>query len=157
MISLQKSSKKSMFVIGLVSLFALLFGGCGVITEILDIGPTSTPTVDPSSGGKQPLVIDPVTAREYVLAFIRANYEGYGPPAGLIWSEQDTTPEGLVGSSSTRYSAEDWTVDVIYPVVAPEVTVYTVSISNDTGDFQWDGTIDADGQVAETSVSAGED
>jgi hypothetical protein len=148
---------KLKFVLALVALSALLLGGCGLIDDLIGVEPTSTPTVEPSSEGGQPPVIGAEAAREVVLAHLSAEYPQYAPPADLTWTQQDITSEGLVGSSSTRYSAGGWTLDVTFPLVAPQVTVYTVQVSDDASGFQWNGLVDAYAQVAETSVSTGED
>ncbi|NIQ81384.1 MAG: hypothetical protein GTN93_25470, partial [Anaerolineae bacterium] len=67
------------------------------------------------------------------------------------WSEENITPEGLLGSSTFQYTADGWTITVSFPIVAPQATVFSVVAINDAIGFQWQGEIDATGRVTETS------
>jgi len=97
------------------------------------------------------------TTRDLTLAYVGGRYSDEAPPLGLTWVEEDVTPEGLVGSITYQYSAEDWVVTISYPVVAPDSVIYQVVVSNQSTEFQWQGTVDAAGQVAETlAPSAGQ-
>ena len=117
--------------------------------------PGSTPQADstptPMTAGQSPRPSDPVGARDAVLAYLAANYGGEAPAAGLVWTEKHTKPEGLVGGESYEYTAGDWLITVSYPVVAPESVVYTIVVSDATTGFRWEGRVDAQGQVTETS------
>ena len=97
------------------------------------------------------------TTRDLTLAYVGGRYSDEAPPLGLTWVEEDVTPEGLVGSITYQYSAEDWVVTISYQVVAPDSVIYQVVVSNQSTEFQWQGTVDAAGQVAETlAPSAGQ-
>jgi hypothetical protein len=91
-----------------------------------------------------------VIALDTVLAYLRENYAQQAPPADLAWAEQRTTPEGLVGSESFAYSAGGWVVTISYPVVLPELTEYQVVVTGEGSGFEWQGVVDATGQVTET-------
>ncbi|MBM4431321.1 MAG: DUF333 domain-containing protein, partial [Chloroflexi bacterium] len=105
-----------------------------------------------SFGGQSSRPSDPVSARDAVLAYLIENYEGQAPAAGLLWTEKHTKPEGLVGGENYEYTADDWLIAVSYPVVAPENVVYTIVVSNQATGLRWEGQVDAQGQVTETSV-----
>jgi len=91
--------------------------------------------------------------RDAVLAYLAENYGDEAPAAGLAWTEKHTKPEGLVGGESYEYTAGDWVIVVSYPVVAPENVVYTIDVSNQAVGLRWEGQVDAQGQVTETSFS----
>jgi hypothetical protein len=74
----------------------------------------------------------------------------------LVWTEQNTTPQDLVGSSSFRYTAGDWSLDVSYPLVNPPETIYQIAVSNPKTGFGWQGQVDAQGQVSQTADAQGE-
>ena len=90
-------------------------------------------------------------ARDAVLAYLAENYDSDAPATGLAWTGTHTKPEGLVGGESYEYTGGDWLIAVSYPVVAPENVVYTIAVSNATTGFRWEGQVDAQGQVTETS------
>jgi len=96
---------------------------------------------------------DPVGARDAVLAYLAENYGSEAPTTGLVWTEKHTKPEGLVGGESYEYTAGDWVIAVSYPVVAPENVVYTIVVGNQATGFHWEGQVDAQGQVTETSAA----
>lgn len=100
----------------------------------------------------EPLVI----ALDAALAYLRENYPEQAPAADLAWAEQRTTPEGLVGSESFQYAAGGWVITVSYPVVRPDLTVYTVVVVSEGTGFRWQGEVDAAGQVKETTAPSGE-
>jgi hypothetical protein len=125
--------KGKMMNLGILLLVsALVIGGC------TPAGQSSRPS-------------DPVGARDAVLAYLAENYGAEAPAAGLAWTEKHTKPEGLVGGESYEYTAGDWVIAVSYPVVAPENVVYTIQVSNQATGFRWEGQVDAQGQVTETS------
>jgi hypothetical protein len=134
--------KGKMVYLGILLLVsALLISGCN--------GASSAQ--EPTPAGQSPRPSDPVGARDAVLAYLAENYGGEAPAAGLAWVETHTKPEGLVGGESYEYTAGDWLIAVSYPVVAPENVVYTIAVSNATIGFCWEGLVDAQGQVSETS------
>jgi len=90
-----------------------------------------------------------LAARDAVLAYLADQYGDQAPPLGLTWSEAYTTPEGWVGSSDLEFTAGDWVIAISYPVVPPERTVYQVMVANQLTGFQWEGKVDATGQVTQ--------
>jgi putative hemolysin len=121
--------KKTWLVSAIVLLVSImLLGGCG---------PAPAPTeTEPASG--------PARARDVAMASIWA--EGEAMPA-FDWREEDLTPQGLLGSSTIRYTADEWVVTVTFPIVAPEATIYQVNIVNTASGLVWDGQVDAQGNV----------
>ena len=99
--------------------------------------------------GSEPQVPDPAQARDAALAYLAEAYPDEAPGEDLAWSQDDTTPEGLVGRSEFWYAAGDWLVTVSFNVVAPQNTVYAIGVSNETTSFHWEGEVDARGQVTE--------
>jgi hypothetical protein len=92
-------------------------------------------------------VPDAAHARDVALEHLRQASGDQGPAADLEWAEENITPEGLVGGTTLRYTAGDWVVTVSFPVVLPANTVYRVTVCNTTTSFQWDGQVDAQGQL----------
>lgn len=110
-------------------------------------GPAPSPPAGPE--GQQPAAPppDPAAARDAVLAYLAEAYGALAPDPGLGWTETETTGEGLVGSSSFEYLAQDesgpWIVAVSFPIVAPEQTTYRVLVASQGLPFQWQGDVDA--------------
>ena len=137
--------KSKLSTLGLVLILgALILGGCGPGPA----QPTELPTATPTEVTTE--APDPQVARDAALAFVIENYGEQAPVLGLTWVEEVTTPEGLIGSSTFQYTAEDWMVTVSFPLVAPEATIYQVVVANQVTGFQWEGEVDAVGQVTET-------
>jgi len=88
-------------------------------------------------------------ARDVVLAYLSERYVEQAPAVSLTWAAEFTTPEGLIGMGTYQYTAEDWAITISYPIVAPEAVVYSVVVANQTTRFQWEGEVDAAGQVTE--------
>jgi len=93
-------------------------------------------------------------ARDAVLAFLAERYGEEAPAPGMAWTQKRVTPEGVVGTESYQLSAENWLIAISYPVVAPDMVVYQVVVSNPVTGFQWDGEVDAAGNVAELGAAA---
>jgi len=138
-----QTMKGKMMYLGILLLVsALVISGCGGANSALE----------PTPAGQSSRPSDPVGARAAVLAYLAENYGGEAPVAGLDWVETHTKPEGLVGGESFEYTASDWVISVSYPVVAPENAVYATAVSNQATGFRWEGQVDAQGQVTETSL-----
>jgi hypothetical protein len=145
-----------LWTIGLLLIAAaLLAAGCGGAT------PTPTPTAVPPQATPTPVLpepsptpvsgptVDRVSARDAALVYVRDRYGADAPAADLTWTEQHTTPPDFVGGQFYQYTAGDWLVTVSYPVVLPELTVYTVKMANAATGFRWEGQVGAAGQVIE--------
>jgi hypothetical protein len=137
---------------------AFVIGGCGTaavqLTEVSPVVQTALPTAVP--GGTVPAAPDPRFARDAALAYIAERHNGPAPAPGLAWAEEVVTPEGLVGSSTSRYAAGDWVVTVSFPLTAPDATTYQVVAANQATAFQWEGSVNAAGQVMEAPVGLDE-
>jgi hypothetical protein len=137
-----QTMKGKMMYLGILLLVsALVISGCNGASSALE----------PTPAGQSSRPSDPVGARDAALAYLAENYGGEAPVSDLDWIEAHTKPEGLVGGESYEYAAGDWLIAVSYPVVAPENVVYTITVSNATTGFRWEGQVDAQGQVTETS------
>jgi len=111
--------------------------------------PTASPTALPAPATPAPAAAQRASARDAALDYVRARYGAGAPPAGLAWTEQRATPSGLVGGEMYTYTAGDWLIALSYPVVMPELTVYTVKMANGATGFSWEGQVDAGGNVIE--------
>jgi hypothetical protein len=149
------------YLLGLVLILSTLsVGGCTPSTPEPTAVPTSAPTeavVETPSPTSVPTEVavevpDPVRARDVALAYASGRYGEQAPALGLAWTEESITPEGLVGASTFEYSAAGWVVTVSFPVVAPQATIYTVVMANQATGFQWEGEVDASGEVTELSA-----
>jgi hypothetical protein len=148
--------RKDQIVIALVLLFGIILSGCGVIPGIITGGPVVTPdngTGEPGTG--LPPVVGPDAAREVVLDFVSLNYGTSAPASDLIWLGDQVPSEGLVGSSKFQYTAHNWVMEIQFPIVTPDATIYNVKMQSSAG-FKWEGLVDAYGQVATTTVTLGE-
>jgi hypothetical protein len=124
----------------------LLLTGCGVVPGVPGIVPSVTDVP------QEPLpIISPESARDVVLAYIRTYHPGVGPSEDAFWFEETEPTENMVGSSSFTYRYEAWTVTVTFPVVAPDATIYTVTVEHASPKIYWQGLVDAYAQVVETS------
>jgi hypothetical protein len=139
--------KGRLSTLGLVLILCgLILGGCAPVTEQPTELPTATPTAATVEGP------DPARARDAALVYVIGHYGEQAPQGDLLWTEERTTPEGLVGSETFQYAADDWVVTMSYRVVAPEAVAYSVVVANQTTGFQWEGEVDAVGQVTETAA-----
>ena len=94
-------------------------------------------------------MFDRVAARDAAMDYI---YEAYQYPPldqSVEWQEERLTAEGIVGAETFEYTAESWVVEVSYPIVAPEATIYEVTVTNEGLALEWQGTVDAQGEVTE--------
>jgi len=113
-----------------------------------------TETLAPSD--VEPVVQPPEPGRALnaALAYMREHYGEQAPSSDLTWVGDHPPAEEPVGVQTFEFTpeggAEDWVIAVSYPVVAPEDVVYQVVVTNETTGFQWEGEVDAAGQVTET-------
>ncbi len=107
-------------------------------------------TVDASGQVTEQVAPDDVRAiRDTALAYISERYGEQAPALDLTWSEERSIPEVWGGSGAYRYTAEDWVVQVYYPMMPPETVVCLVTVGNRTTGFHWEGQVDAAGGVTE--------
>ncbi len=131
----------TLFLLTTLLLSVPLLGGCTARAQ--------DPIVEPDPVEPEPVVSpsDPAMALDAALAFIREQYGSAAPAAGIAWQAEDATPGGLLGSNTTRYTAEDWTVTVVMPIVNPVDVVYQVTVDSEVRGFHWAGKVDATGHV----------
>ena len=96
------------------------------------------------------VAVEVLAVRDLVLAYVREYHPDQAPAENVIWTGERTTPYGLVGHETYRFtsSASGWTMTVDYDLVAPAQLVYEVGLLVDTG-FVWRGHVDAEGAVFE--------
>ena len=111
----------------------------------LDADRHLTETAAPEASVPQ-VMLDRIGARDAALSYIFEQYQ-YPPVESLAWEEERITPEGLVGAETYRYTAFDWVAEVSYNVVAPAAMIYQVRVTNPTLGLDWQGDVDAAGQV----------
>jgi hypothetical protein len=93
--------------------------------------------------------VDRVAARDAALNFIYDTRQYPPLDASVEWQEERLTAEGVVGAETFKYTAESWVVEVSYPIVAPEATIYQVTVINEGLGLEWLGEVDAQGVVTE--------
>jgi hypothetical protein len=134
--------KSSYKLLGLFITLVLIIGACGGGDRAQEGDLTTPETV--------------ITARDAVLSFVRAQYGDDAPSSGIVWSTEVTTPEGIIGSTTYRSSGDGWVLDITYPIVAPEATIYAIELSNPNTGFSWQGQVDAQGRVTEMGAETTE-
>ncbi len=144
--------KRKLFLISLMLLISAFFlASCDSDSTPTD---KTTPPIETATGDETeaPLVEIPegvITARESAMSYVLSNYNVQVFPApGSNWEAERTTPENLVGSESYEFYAGDINIAITYPIVTPQNVIYHVVIGKGA-DFQWEGDVDAAGQVTE--------
>ena len=101
-------------------------------------------------GGPVPQrLYDREAARDAALDHIYEQYQYPPLDESVDWVEERLTAEWMVGAETFKYSADSWVVEVSYAVVAPEATIYEVTVTNDSLGLEWYGEVDAQGVVTE--------
>jgi hypothetical protein len=88
-------------------------------------------------------------ARDAALAHVGEQYGDQAPASGLHWTEENVTPKDWVGSAIYEFTAGDWVVTIHVPVLPPERIVHKITVTNQATRFEWEGKVDASGQVTE--------
>jgi hypothetical protein len=92
-----------------------------------------------------------------VVAYLVEHYGEQGPSPDLSWKEMRTTV--IMGKTKVEHEADtergttEWEIWISFPEDAPEAMVYEAMVFRRSGDFYWEGTVDAAGQVAELRVN----
>ena len=131
--------------------FSLLVSVLVMAPALTVVGCASLPAGQDTSAAASPMEVQ--GARDAAVTFVREHFEE-APAEPLSWVEEKLTPEGLVGGEEWQYTAGDWTVKVSYGVVAPEWTLYHISVSNQSTGFEWEGRVDGSGRVPEAPENA---
>jgi hypothetical protein len=93
-------------------------------------------------------IISPEDAVNRVVDFITMEHELNEIACFARWDVEDLTPEGMLGSSTQRFSAGGWTMTVSWQVV--RFPVYSVEADYDGSTaFHWRGTVDHQGGIEE--------
>jgi len=158
-------SKLSTLVFVLI-LSAVIVSGCGTTTAEPIKVPTDTPTKVPTAIPTQVPTAAPtevvvevsewvLDARDAALAYVSEQYGEEAPAPGLTWAGGSTLPENPPpGWSEYQFTPEDgtgdWTITIGHAVLPPDQTVYEVTVINETTGFQWEGKVDAVGQVIDS-------
>lgn len=95
------------------------------------------------------VAVEVLVVRDIVLSYVRERYSDQAPGEDLAWIGERTTPEGLVGHESCRFTADDWTMTVDYDLARPDQVIYRVELRNSSTGFVWVGQVDAEGTVQE--------
>jgi hypothetical protein len=148
-----KNSWKLLSVVSILG--ALAITGCNLPVLFSSNTPTPiTPLVSVTDlPTEEPNDLLQAGARDAALAYIKTTYPRYAPSDNLNWKVDEITPEGLVGSTTFQYSAEDWVITLTAPVVAPDAIIYHVEVTNESSPFRWEGEVDANGEVTEISTT----
>jgi hypothetical protein len=152
--------RSKLFVLGFALILStLIVSGCVPATEVPTTSPAETATEQPTRVTLTEVIEETPNevraARDVALAYVSGRYGEQAPALGLAWTEEFVTPEGMVGSGTYQYNAGDWMITISYPVVAPEAVIYQVAVANPSTGFQWEGEVDAAGQVTEMLVPTG--
>jgi len=146
-----KKITKFRILIALILLSSSFLSGCGAMSFIGSVIPISQPDVEPEL--ILPPVLGPEAARDAALDFVRVNFGSSAPSREMIWVGGEAPSDGLVGSSNFQYVTTGWVSRISFPLTAPDATIYTVKISQDTPGFSWEGSVDAYGQVVTAIVT----
>jgi len=102
------------------------------------------------SGSNEPSITDSTGARDAALNYLNEKYDDNIPAQNLLWQEEDKTNSGLLGQVIKSYTSDEWTILVSYPVVKPDLVVYTIALVNNNTGWKWEGKINANGTADET-------
>ena len=130
---------KLLIVTVILVTFALLSGACTV-------KPTPPTPPAPTAG-----IRDAAQARDAALLYLKTTVADDAPKPGGDWATEDVTSPALIGTSTLKFTKEDSQVNVSYPIVLPENTIYTVTVLNLRVGWRWQGTVDFHGKLTELS------
>ncbi len=90
-------------------------------------------------------------ARDAVLAYLN---QAYGAPVLSNWSDEGGTQGNLNDHPTTArtFSADSWVIILEFEPTSPLVGAYHVTVVDQSGSFQWEGTITLDGEIANGST-----
>jgi len=142
--------RNRLVILGCAALAGLIAASCGPTTVSPTAGPTARPTPVPTpTTSPEEMQAKVWAARDAALAYVTREYGDQAPALDLTWSERLATPAGIVGATTYEYSAGDWLVTIVYPIVPPEETIYQVIMTNERSGFHWEGEVNARGKVRE--------
>lgn len=91
-------------------------------------------------------------ARDAALTYLQEHEPQNATSTGIVWQEEDVTPPGWVGGVFKKFTSDEWTIKVSYPVVLPKNTIYEVTLTSIKLGWHWKGSVKADGSVTELSA-----
>lgn len=135
--------KRSMFLISVLAVVALLAGGCGATV--------------PEEEGSEPeeVMLTAEDALDVAVGWLQGEYPDRAPESGTSWQVEEvemTGPGGepVLGASAKRMVSDDWEAMVTWQVVAPEHMEYEITLKSSTFGLYWQGKVTAvDGTVTE--------
>jgi hypothetical protein len=136
-----KHKSNSKLILGVLAIIPVLLSGCGT----MELGILTPEAVDAGLGIPEGVII----AREVALDFLRENYGELVPPEGTQWQGDYIQASDPLGVGTYQYNSSPWVMTIEYPVVEPGSTVYRIDLINADTDFQWEGQVDARGEVTE--------
>jgi hypothetical protein len=95
-----------------------------------------------------------IITREIALGFLRDKYGDSAPQEELQWQADFLEQEGSAESGAYLYTTSTWNMKIEYPMVEPEMMVYSIELDNSATDFRWQGQVDARGEVTEQVATA---
>jgi len=127
---------------------------CLLVVSILVFSGCAPPTPAPVSPAASPteVVSAPAEVRAALnaaLAYLAETYPDLASAAGRDWAARFVESEGQVGAGGYEFSSGDWLATITYPVVRPDLVVYSVALTNNRTGFRWSGKVDAQAQVEE--------
>jgi hypothetical protein len=128
-------------------LTATLLAGWMLASCEAAVSPTPAATNVEQPGQEIPAGV--TLAHKSALDYLALHDPSNAPPPNLAWAAEVIDTLGLVGAMHYRYTAQAWQMVIVVPVVAPEMTVYQVQVTNEQTGFTWEGSIDKDGVVIE--------
>lgn len=131
-------SRNNILVLAVPVTLVLLLGACSVKPA-----PAPPPMTE---------IRDAAQARDAALVYLETTVVDGVPEPGGDWATEDVTSPALVGTSTLKFTKEGWQVNVSYPIVLPENTIYTVTVLNLQVGWRWQGTMDFPGKVTELSL-----
>ena len=87
--------KGTLSIFGLLVLIALLISGCGADEDPSQAPPTATATLEPEKAQEPVELPNPLRARDAALLYLSQSYGERAPSLDQVWTEQNTTPQGL--------------------------------------------------------------
>ena len=111
-------------------------------------------TAEPAGSGAAPgeRLASHEDARNAALAYVYNRYvpdpNGKTPPAEISWGRSEIP--GSAGEYGVEFTSSDWIIRVRAQAAAPLPEDYTVEITSLVYGFQWAGTVDSLGHIAET-------
>jgi len=97
----------------------------------------------PASASHAPT--DAGDAFQVLLTYLIQEYPGFGLDQQGEWSQEDVTPEGLVGASTRIWRSGEWSLQISYPVVPQPA--YQAVLEHARAGVVWAGRLEPDGQV----------